>query len=216
MTVRTGHLVVVLLVLGASGLVHGVSTNRWATLAPANKGLDLLHTMVEPVGDWTPAEILPDPETDDDPDKTRVLARRFRSTRGDRTVVVSVTSGLPGIVAAHTPEICYPGSGYKLKGSKKLQTVQLGGGKTATFWTADFQKTTATGTETLRVRWAWTADGNWEAPNSPRWSFARVPVLYKVYVVHPVVEDEDLGKDDPYVNFISAFIPAINRHFAKQ
>jgi hypothetical protein len=40
----------------------------------------------------------------------------------------------------------------------------------------------------------------WEAPDNPRWQFAaqlaRVPVLYKVYVVTPLPEETDERPED--------------------
>ena len=76
---------------------------------------------------------------------------------------------------------------------------------------ADFTKTTATGAETIRVRWAWTADGNWQAPDYPRWLFARAPILYKFYLVHPLTEENDLTREDPYRKFAAALMPALSR-----
>jgi hypothetical protein len=48
------------------------------------------------------------------------------------------------------------------------------------------------------VRWAWTTDGAWIAPDNPRWQFAgqlRAPVLYKVYVATPLPETD--GDESP-------------------
>ena len=96
--------------------------------------------------------------------------------------------------------------------------VPLADGGSATFYLADFEKTTAAGTEAVRCRWAWAADGTWHAPDYPRLFFARSqvsrPVLYKLYVVHPL-GDEDLTKSDPYRTLAADLATALGRHLAK-
>jgi hypothetical protein len=62
------------------------------------------------------------------------------------------------------------------------------------------------------VRWAWTTDGTWIAPDNPRWQFAKqlnaVPVLFKLYVATPLPEpdaDEKVSEDDAQTKlFIAA------------
>jgi hypothetical protein len=112
-------------------------------------------------------------------------------------VVVSLTSGPPGAVATHTPDVCYPAGGYKTVKSPKVETVDLPGGGTATFLVAEFEKATASGQpDRHRVRWAWTTDGKWGVPGNPRFAFVRSPELFKLYVVTPV-DPAASGTDDP-------------------
>ena len=60
--------------------------------------------------------------------------------------------------------------------------------------------------------------GTWHAPDYPRLFFARsqasLPVLHKLYVVHPT-GDEDLTKSDPYRTFAADLAVALGRPFAK-
>jgi hypothetical protein len=75
----------------------------------------------------------------------------------------------------------------------------------------DFTKTTATSAESLRVRWSWTAGGDWEAPDFPRWALARAPILYKLYLVYPLTEEEDLTHEGAYRKFAAELLPALSR-----
>ena len=106
--------------------------------------------------------------------------------------MVTFISGIPGSVSTHTPDICYPGSGYKMLAAPKRETLELPGGRKVECYVADFEKKTATRHDRVRVRWAWTTDGTWIAPENPRWQFARqlaaAPVLYKVYIATPLPE----------------------------
>jgi hypothetical protein len=69
-------------------------------------------------------------------------------------------------------------------------TLSLPAGGTATYYVAEFEKKRATGVDRQRVRWAWTADGTWDAPDSPRFRYLRSGELAKVYVVTPAVEGQ--------------------------
>lgn len=217
MTFRTTHFVVAVLIVAAGGVVHGMWTHRWSGTAVSDAGVDLLAKIEEPVGDWLPGASAPVGERDI-PKGTKATSRQFVQQSGGRRAVVSVTWGVPGTVAAHTPDVCFLGSGYKLKGPPSKQTLPIAGGGSVSFYVADFEKTTATGTEAVRCRWAWTADGTWHAPDYPRLFFARsqasLPVLYKLYVLHPV-GDEDLTKSDPYRTFAADLAVAVGRHAAR-
>jgi hypothetical protein len=213
MKTRLVHLIVAVCILGVSGLVHGMWTHRWTPHEVA-ASKDLLETLPDDVGDWQVDEVLKiDPA--EIPARAACHSRRFMPTKTGRPTIVSVTSGTPDVVAVHTPDVCYLGAGYKLKGDVTRQTISYGDGRNAFFWVGDFIKTTALASETVRVRWSWTIDGDWQAPDYPRlvygMSFARAPNLYKLYIVHPLLEDEDLTRDDPYRRFIADLLPHLTR-----
>jgi len=217
MKLSTPNLIGAVLLLIGGGVVHGMWTHRWSGAAAADSGIDLLAKIEESVGEWRPGPVTPVAERDI-PKGTRGTARQFVHETGGRRVVVSVTCGVPGVVAAHTPDVCFLGAGYKLKAPPSRQTLPVASGGTVEFYVGDFEKTTATGTEAVRCRWAWTADGTWHAPDYPRLFFARsqasLPVLYKLYVVHPI-GDEDLTKTDSYRTFAADLAVALGRHVEK-
>jgi len=217
MKFNTTHLMIASVLLIAGGVVHGMWTHRWSGTAAADGGIDLLAKIEEPVGEWKPGPAQPVNERDV-PKGTKATSRQFANESIGKRAVVSVSCGIPGVVSAHTPDVCFLGSGYKLKNPPSKQTLPLAGGGTVEFYIADFEKTTASGTESVRCRWAWTADGTWHAPDYPRLYFARsqasLPVLYKLYVVH-AIGDEDLTKSDPYRTFAADLAVALGRHVAK-
>jgi hypothetical protein len=191
MKLRMPHLVGMLLLLVASGLVHGMWTQRWSGDGTPKVGADLLSKLEPLVGEWRTGETLVINPADV-PAKAQTHSRRFIHERTGKSATVSLTSGIPGVVAVHTPDVCFLGSGYSLKAGPFRQQADA-----ATFWYADFQKTRASEIETIRVRWAWCADGTWKAPDMPRFVFARAPVLYKLYVVQ-TLDEEDRTEGDPY------------------
>ncbi len=206
---KTPSLVIVMaLVLGAA-VVNGAVTQRWAVFAPNPVQTDRLHELEIRHGDWLPTLVPIEMPTNE---RSIASARRYVSASTGHSSVVTIISGIPGSVSTHTPDICYVGSGYKCPRSPRRETLELPDGKSVTYYVADFEKKTATKAERVRVRWAWSTDGSWIAPDNPRWEFAKqlhaVPVLYKLYIATPVppMDGEDRVYEDDAVT--KAFVAA--------
>jgi hypothetical protein len=186
--------------VAAAALVHGAVTQRWAVFAPDAARTDRLHGLVIRFEDWQATEVPTDMPTKE---RSTATARQYVSASGRQSAVVTVISGIPGSVSTHTPDVCYVGSGYKCLRGPRRDTLELPTGATAAFYVADFEKKTATRAERVRVRWAWSTDGTWVAPDNPRWQFAKqltaAPELFKLYVATPLPEagaDDRVYEDD--------------------
>lgn len=186
--------VVALVVCGA--LVNGAVTQRWAVFATDAELTRRLHALDVRFEDWLPTEI---PTEMPLHEQSIATSRRYASPAG-RVASVSFISGVPGSVATHTPDVCYPGSGYKTLRAMRKEPFTTPDGRSHVGYVADFEKKTQTRVDRVRVRWAWTTDGTWAAPDNPRWEFARQfrsPVLYKVYVATPLPDvDSDAAQED--------------------
>jgi hypothetical protein len=205
---RFGPLLCLLLLL-AGAAVHAAATRRWDAVAPAVLKADRLHAQTLRIGDYEPRVI-----ESDMPVKERsvVTCHSYESRALGVSMVVSLTSGIPGAVATHTPDVCYVGSGFKLVRGPVRRTIDLPGGGTARYYLADVEKTTATGTDRQRVRWAWTADGTWDAPDYPRFTYFRAGELFKLYVVNRLADDAPA--DDP--DKVAAFVAAAFAQYAQE
>ncbi|MBX9623005.1 MAG: hypothetical protein K2X82_04245 [Gemmataceae bacterium] len=206
-------LVIIAALVVAGAAVHGAATQRWAFVAPDPAVTDRLHALEVRFDDWQPAAVPTDMPTNE---RSTATSRRYASPGSGRSAVVTIISGIPGSVSTHTPDVCYPGAGYKTVVPPAKETVDLPGGRTAEVYVADFEKKTATQHDRVRVRWAWSTDGAWVAPDRPRWQFAaqlaKAPELYKLYVAVPVPADaEDRPEDDPQTR---AFVAAALHQFA--
>jgi hypothetical protein len=207
-------IVMTALIAGAA-LVHGAVTQRWSVFAPDPAQTDRLHALEIRFQDWQPAVVPTEMPTNE---RSTATARSYQSVSTGQTGVVTIISGIPGSVSTHTPDVCYVGSGYRILRGPNKETITLPGGGAAIVYTADFEKRTATRSDRVRVRWAWSTDGTWIAPDNPRWQFARqlnsVPVLYKLYVATPLPEtdgEESVHEDDPTTK---AFVAAAWAQFA--
>src|SRR6185312_15218812 len=107
----------------------------------------------------------------------------FVNRRKGLAINVLLVCGSPGPVSVHTPDICYQGAGYTLSSGPDPFALKGAGAEDIGLHTATFHKERAAVPSELRIFWAWNAAGHWQAPSNPRWTFARSPALYKLYVV---------------------------------
>ncbi|AWM41510.1 hypothetical protein [Gemmata obscuriglobus] len=194
--------VLALVVCGA--FVHGAVTQRWNIVASNTARTDRLHNLEVKFEDLRSEPV----DTEMPLNERSVATSRRYFGAGGAVAVVSFISGIPGSVATHTPDVCYPGSGYKTLRAPRKETFEVNGVPAAVY-VADFEKKTQTKVDRVRVRWAWTTDGAWVAPDNPRWQFAsqlRAPTIYKVYIASSLPEsDADGAEDDPVVKgFVAA------------
>ncbi|MBA4189890.1 MAG: hypothetical protein C0467_18050 [Planctomycetaceae bacterium] len=204
---KTPILVVIATLIVGGALVHGAVTQRWSVFTPNPAQTERLHGLEVRYADWQPTLVPTDMPTNE---RSIATSRRYISTDG-HSGVTTIISGIPGSVSTHTPDICYVGSGYKCLRGPKRETLDLPGGSTVTHYIADFEKKTQSKVDRVRIRWAWSTDGTWIAPDNPRWQFAKqlntVPVLYKLYVATPLAEAEgdSVPEDDtPTKAFVTA------------
>src|SRR5262245_8136080 len=106
MRFRTTHFLVAISLLLAGGVVQVMWRHGWSDAAATHPGVDLLANVNAPVGDWQPGVAIPVPDKEI-PKGTVVACRQFVNEKTNRRVVVSITSGVPGVVAAHTPDVCF-------------------------------------------------------------------------------------------------------------
>ncbi len=179
-----GILCAVLVVSAA--LVHGAATHRWDALKPDPARAERAHAhALSPVE----YEIKDVPSELPVYEHSRVTCRQYTALSGEGTAVISLTSGPAGAVSTHTPDICYPSSGFKTAKAPRRETVQLADGTSATYWVAEFEKSNATKFERHRIRWAWSTDGTWSVPDHHRVAFLLKPELFKIYIVTAAAAD---------------------------
>jgi hypothetical protein len=194
-----------LLLTVAYGAAEGVWTGRWAAGDIERVAERVAHTP-KVLGEWE--------GTDHEIDARAVkigrldghLLRTYTHRRTGEAVTVMILCGKPGPIAVHTPDVCFQGQGRVMAGQPKRQPAPAGG---AEFWSARFDQETGAGANQTAVSWAWSADGRWEASDSPRLDYARCPYLFKLYVIRPLDRAGRDGEGDPALaEFLRAFLPA--------
>jgi hypothetical protein len=146
-------------------------------------------------------------------ERSSVSCRRYSSPTRDNMIVVSITSGPPGAVSTHTPDVCYPGSGYRTISEPKKEILNLPDGTTATCLVAEYEKKNSTTLERHRIRWSWSVNGSWTIPDRPRFAFLSEQELFKLYVVTPIA-DTDINRLDAENPATTAFIAQVFAQYA--
>lgn len=189
-----------------AGVVHGLWTDRWNISDEPGASAARLEQLPLTLGDWQ-GQIV---EKDTQPPAGVVgyLCRRYTHAGTGAVVTLVLVTARPGPACIHTPDACYVASGYKMSslGKHTAKTEPP-----AEFWTAPFHKQKAADQRSLRIFWAWNATGTWQAPDSPRFAFARYPVLHKLYLIREMTAPTELVDDDASLDFMRQFQPAFQR-----
>jgi hypothetical protein len=200
-------LIALTLVLSA-GVVHGLWTERWRPAPALEDAAARVARVPLRLGDWTGTEAASDPEAFAMAGARGYWTRSYVNGRTGQSVLVILMCGRAGRMSVHTPEVCYQGAGYDLFEPPAARAIRAPDGREfGSFWTAVFAKAAAPRTE-LRLFWAWTDDGAWRAPASPRWEFRGRPVLYKLYVAQ---DGRPPGDHGPAPDFLWQALPELNR-----
>ena len=197
-------LIAAVLIIG-TGIVHGFWTDRWVPAVEPQVAADRLAGIPLTIGEWDGKD--PEKPGETVPGVVGSLQRRYTNRVTGASVMIALVCGRPGPVSIHTPDSCYTASGYKLG---TWSAVSPGEG--ANFWTADAVRTKATEETRLRIFWAWNGGQGWSSPDDARTTFARYPVLHKLYVLRELSSLSEPIKDDPGLTFMRALLPALDAH----
>jgi hypothetical protein len=209
-TIRPLPLVAAAVILIATGLAHGVRTDRWRLAGELQQAAARLDNIPLSVEDW---EGEPDPVNPEEVRIAQVAAvsrRQYVHQVTRERAALLLVCGRPGAVGAHTPDICFAGAGFRMQGEAARQVIKTDEGQAAEFWTATFTRPGLMA-ESVRVWWAWGASGEWTASDSPRLAFARYPAIYKLYVVSKSPAPGQNFADDPGRKFIVTMLPKISK-----
>jgi hypothetical protein len=197
-------------VLIASGVVHGVWTDRWSELEDLGDAVAKLEQLPNTIGAWQGSEV--EMEKDPRTGLAGMIARRYVHSATGKGVTLFLACGRSGPVCTHTPEVCYAGSGYEVEAPKRFRMPTSQGESPAEFWTARFVKERSTGKTHLRIFWAWHGSQGWKVADHPRLAFANEKVLYKLYLIREMVQPDEPTEGDACVEFMQELLPSIRQN----
>jgi len=143
------------------------------------------------------------------------VSREYRNSVTGEKVVVWLIVGHSKDVVRHTPDVCYPSSGFKMRAPRNSrQTFSFEGQPPADFYTNTFIKEDSLGRELVRVFWSWYKPSDdatvmWKAPGSVRWEFGNARSLYKLYFSSPMQDIKETTDDSPCLKFAEEFLPVV-------
>jgi hypothetical protein len=181
---RSVHVLVALLLLVGTGLAHGFWTHRWHKTDEPQASAARLNQLPLNFGDWQGTDMPIAPTALAIGEIVNYKQRLYVNRSTGQKFVALVVCGKPGPISVHTPEVCFPGAGYRMIGEPKPVAFSLGDEfPEAEFKTARFQRQNNSEKLETDAFWSWTTDGQWRAPTYPRWTFGRFPALFKVYIL---------------------------------
>ena len=205
-------------VLLTSGLVRAVQSRRYQE----DKSVVIecpfpLKELPRTLGNW---HIVPRSETVLDPLTTRItgstdhmLTSYYDGLTGV-TLSVLVLYGPAEPVMPHTPQVCYPSSGFQAVGETVDRSIKISDKETATFRSSVFAK--SGGRQVLRnaVYHSFLLDGTWSPAFASR-KFARInPGIFNVQIQRRVIDGEKRGDVEPIEDFVQQLLPAIEQKIA--
>jgi hypothetical protein len=217
--------IVALAAILASGVVHGLWSGRFGPPADLEAAAARLKNVPLVIGDWSGTEQTMNASQLKAAEAVGYISRHYEkvgtgASPEERVALdVTVLCGPTGPMAVHPPTVCFTATGLKQTTStERMQVVETGTARRHELFDTLFGKDTAGESLRLRTLWSWTGTGLWQAPDSPRFTFAPQPYLYKIYVtrrLEPFAEG-DVAPDgesehDPREEFLEQFLPELNR-----
>jgi hypothetical protein len=200
---------ILLATLLSVGFVHGLWTDRW--ISRTSQKILEMEKLPLIVGAWEGKPVHQDADEQVFPDPGTFLMRRYVNHNDGTAASVMLTRGRPGPMAIrHLPTECYPSSGYQLVGQPKRFLSPSPDNKVPDqFWVATFKKGADDFPVSVRVYWSWSATGLWQAPDRPRVTFARHWMLYKLYVVQNIRDENEESEGAPVHDLIKELTSAM-------
>jgi hypothetical protein len=201
-------------------VVQGLMTDRLVdTNVTAEQRAQLLKDVPKEFGEWTSKDLEVTEEVRDTSGAVGCVSRAYRNSRTGDTVRLWIIVGHARAIGAHTPDICYRGSGFTMRSPiSSLYSFEYEGRKEkADFWTNTFIKEDSlSGRHLVRVFWAWynPKPGKpivWQAERDPFAAFGNTRALFKMYFSSDMRDLNETTEESPAMKFGKEFLPKIEQ-----
>jgi len=193
----------------ASAIVQGRIRYRWGPTKAMRLAAQRLREVPLVFGDWQS-------KGDEEMDEAAVtmlqctgyIERTYANRRSGEVVNMFVVVGPVGPIAAHTPEVCFSGIDYKMRGDRQRISIRDADGDEQLFWAHDFKASGLRG-GLIRTYYAWSAGDGWSAPENPRFAFTGQAFLYKLQLTADLSQGANFEMEDTCRRFLRAFVPEV-------
>lgn len=142
------------------------------------------------------------------------LIRSYYDEITGTSLSVLILYGPAEPVLPHTPQVCYPASGYRSLNPAVDRTIELGDGRSAAFRAAIFGRSGGRATIRQSVYHSYRLDGVWSPDVTDRSLPRRWAGIFKVQIQRQVLEGERTDGDEPIESFLRQLLPAMERMIA--
>jgi hypothetical protein len=182
----------------------------------------LLEKVPANLGDWHGEDKFVDKKIRETAGAIGAVSRIYRNSRTGEVVDLWLIVGHARDISAHTPDICYKGSGFDARAPENaLYPVPFGDhDEKMPFLTNTFIKNDdLTGQQLKRVFWSWYNPENkdnkgqviWEASTNARWHFGNTRALYKMYFVSDMRDPQETADKSACIRFARDFLPEVSK-----
>lgn len=204
--VRVLPTAVVLILICTAGLLNGHWTGRWDSGNATAEAAQRVDALPLSAGDWVAEPIAINPREKAIAQADGLISRRYTNRQTGQVVNLMMLCGRPGPISVHTPDVCFPGAGYREVGD--ASQFAIGDAAKDRFWVRHFERETP-GSMPTRVLYAWNDGDSWQASANPRFEHAGKPALFKLYVLRSLTNRDDAFDSDPAVDFIRKLLPQL-------
>ncbi len=198
------------------GIAQGWWMRRWSDTSKLYRAVEQLNGLPANLGNWSGQPLTLTQREIEIGQISGYYYRRFVQPYTGKAMTVLLVCGQPGPIAAHSPEVCFEGAGYKEVAPPVRRQFEVGrSGHRGEFWSAAFRKDAAALPDPLHVTWSWTTTGYWQAASAPRFRFAAEPVLFKLYVVQHLGRLDEPGARETSDQFMRLLLPELQRTLFK-
>jgi hypothetical protein len=200
------------MMLVLSGLVHGLWMQRWGAPVEFTAAAARLQEFPLDVGEWKGRPIELDADAMAKTEAAGYVARVLRHhTKGEIHMIL--ICGRPGPIALHTPDVCFPGSGFAWDPKPDRLDLVTKEGMDAHFLAERFRKS-GPPPQSLRVFWSFTNGNGWKVPDNPRVAFGNSGILYKLYLMRDMEKPDENVKDDPTRDLLRVLLPELDKYLS--
>jgi len=177
----------------------------------------LLKKVPMDIGEWHGTDLPVEEQVKITAGARGYVSRAYRNSVTGEEVTIWLIVGHSKDVVRHTPDICYPSSGFQTMSPENAhETFVFEGQPHADFYTNKFLKEDETGRQLVRVFWSWykpADDGTvtWEAPEIVRWRFGNAPSLFKLYFTSKMSSYKETTDESPCMKFAEVFLPIVDK-----
>lgn len=206
-------LVMIAILLGASGAYRYWRDFQFATLESESRACPFpLKEISTSLGGW---RMLEGAEATLDPQIARVagssdhIVRTYENSASGEKATVLVLYGPSQLVWSHTPELCYPSTGFRPMVRPKEVTVPGRDGAPGTTFRLGFYGRTDAGASVVNeVFHSFRNAGSWTPNMSGRWKqFRYNPGMFKIQVERRVQDADD--RDESCYDLLAALVAEI-------
>jgi hypothetical protein len=177
----------------------------------------LLNNVPMEIGDWQGEDLPVEEQVRKTAGARGYVSRVYRNSVTGEEVTIWLIVGHSRDVMRHTPDICYPSSGFKTRAPENSRhTFVFEGQPPADFYTNTFMKEDVTGRHLIRVFWSWYKprdDGEvrWTAPKIVRLEIGNTPSLYKLYFTSNMRDGKESTEESQCNKFAETFLPIVEK-----